>query len=125
MAVSATSQKLEFGARNIAFQLTGLGDGQGQETLVPKVIASQFLPLSKSPRLERISGVTDYGVVELFWDALVPVRFMVLSGQFNLDYCRIGGLINPQPPGFTGNILLSTLGFELNSTYTILLELVK
>lgn len=125
MAVSATVQKLELGPRNIAFQMTGLGDGAGQETLVAKVVASQFLPVSKSPRVERISGIVDYGVVELFWDALVPVRFAVLSGQFNLDYNRVGGLTNPQPLGYTGNILLSTLAFELNSTYTIFLELVK
>lgn len=125
MAVSATVQKLEFGSRNIAFQLTGLGDGQGQETLAPKVIASQFLPVSKSPRVERLSGVVDYGVVELFWDAAVPVRFAVLSGQFNLDFNRIGGLTNNAGGGRTGNVLLSTVGFELNSTYTILLEMVK
>lgn len=126
MAVSATVQLLELGPRNVVYQLTGLGDGAGQETNVVKVnVANLQNPTAKSMRVERLSGVVDYGVVELFWDALIPVRFAVLSGQFNLDFNRFGGLPNNGGGGKTGNVLLSTLAFELNSAYTILLEMVK
>lgn len=126
MAVSATVQLLELGPRNVVYQLTGLGDGQGQETNVVKVnVANLQNPPPKNMRIERFSGVVDYGVVELFWEAAVPVRFAVLSGQFNIDFNRFGGLPNNAGAGKTGNVLLSTLGFELNSTYTILLEMVK
>lgn len=126
MAVSATVQLLELGPRNVVYQLTGLGDGAGQETNVVKVnVANLQTPPPKNMRVERISGIVDYGVVELFWDAAVPVRWAVLSGQFNLDFNRFGGLPNNAGSGKTGNVLLSTLGFELNSTYTLLLEMVK
>lgn len=124
MAVSLTNQKLEIGPRNIAFNLTLLGDGQGQQTLTKIVDVSTLMQAGKL-RVERLSGTVDYGVVLLYWDALTPRLFAVLSGQVCLDYNRIGGLTNPQPPGFTGSILLSTLGFELNSASTLLLEMVK
>lgn len=126
MAVSATVQLLELGPRNVIYNLTGLGDGAGQETNVVKVnVANLQAGNATRMRVERISGVVDYGVVELFWDALVPVRFAVLSGPFCLDYNRFGGLPNNAGGGKTGNVLLTTLGFDLNSTYTILLEMVK
>lgn len=125
MAVSATVQKIELGPRNVVFNLTGLGDGAGQETSVIKVDASLLTPRVKTAKILKLSGVVDFGVVELFWDALVPVRFAVLSGQFSLDYERFGGLPNNAGDSKTGNILLTTLGFEVNSTYTILMELVK
>mgnify|MGYP001564784837 FL=1 len=124
MAVSATVRKLIDGPRNVAFNLTGLGDGMGQETLVVKVDASALTPPG-TVRVEKLTGTVEFGIVELFWDALVPVKFAELSGQFDLDYCRVGGLTNDAGGGKTGDILLSTVGFELNSTYTILLELVK
>lgn len=125
MAVSLTNQKLELGARNVSFNVTGLGDGNGQQTLFKVVDATLLLPVSTKLRVEHLSGSVDYGVVLLYWDALVPQLFAVLSGQINLDYTRIGGLTNTQSPGFTGSILLSTVGFELNSAFTLLLEMVK
>ncbi len=124
MSVSSTVQKLEYGPRNVSFHLTGLGDGLGNETLVKKIDSQQLLPVSLKLRFERISGNVEYGVVILYWDAPIPVRLAVLSGQFNLDFNRIGGLTN-NAANPTGSVLLSTLGFELNSTYDILLELVK
>ncbi|MDB6036010.1 MAG: hypothetical protein JWM16_6348 [Verrucomicrobiales bacterium] len=125
MAVSLTSQKLEFGPRNVAFNLTLLGDGLGQQTLVKIVDATTLNPVSTKLRVERLSGTVDYGVVLLYWDAQVPSLFAVLSGQIDLDYNRIGGLTNTQAPGFTGSILMSTLSFEAGSASTLLLEMVK
>lgn len=125
MAVSLNVIKLELGPRNVAFNLTLLGDGQGQQTLVKIVDATSLNPVSNKLRVERLSGTVDYGVVLLYWEAQVPQLFAVLSGQVQLDYNRIGGLTNTQALGFTGSILLSTLSFEANSASTILLELVK
>lgn len=125
MAVALNVQKLELGARNVAFNLTLLGDGQGQQTLVKIIDANSLNPVSNKLRFEHISGSVDYGVVLLYWEAQVPVLFAVLSGQINLDYMRIGGLTNTQALGYTGSVLLSTLSFEANSASTLLLELVK
>lgn len=125
MAVALNAQKLELGARNVSYNVTLLGDGQGQQTLVKIVDASLLNPVSNKLRVERLSGTVDYGVVLLYWDAQVPQLFAVLSGQIDLDYNRIGGLTNTQSLGYTGSILLSTVGFELNSASTLLLELVK
>ena len=125
MAVSSTVQKLIDGPRNVVFALTGLGDGLGQESKVIKVDVSALNPAVSTVRVNKISGNVDFGVVELFWDALVPVRFAVLSGQFEHEYSRVGGLTNNAGGGRTGDIILTTVGFELNSTYDILIEMVK
>lgn len=127
MPLSVTVQKLEFGARNISFHLTGIGDGiaPSNETLVKKIDVSQFVPISRTPRFHRISGVVSYGVVALYWEAATPVRCAALADQFCLDFERIGGLTNGGGVTATGSILLSTLGFDLNSTYDILIEMVK
>lgn len=125
MAVSLNAQKLELGARNVSYNITLLGDGQGQQTLVKIIDATALNPVSNKLRFEHISGTVDYGVVLLYWEAQVPQLLAVLSGQINLDYTRIGGLTNTQALGYTGSILLSTLSFEANSASTLLLELVK
>lgn len=125
MAVAVTITKLEYGARNLSYNLTGLGDGNGEATNITVVDVSQMSQRSRTCHIERISGSVEYGVVQLWWDASPPVKIVDLSGQINLDYNRVGGIPNPKPPGYTGNINLTTLGFELNSSFVLLLELVK
>lgn len=124
MAVSVNITKLEIGPRNVAYNMTLLGDGQGQQTLL-KIVDVTTLTQAGKLRVERLSGTVDFGVVLLYWEAQVPVLFAVLSGQICLDYNRIGGLTNPQALGFTGSILMSTLSFEANSASTLLLEMIK
>lgn len=124
MSVSATTQTLEQGPRNLSMHWTGLGDGAGNEENVVKVDVSNLTPACSTVKVMRITGTVAYGVVELYWDALVPKKFAELSGDVFLDFTRVGGLAN-NAVGRTGDVLLSTVGFELNSSYDLAIEMVK
>lgn len=124
MAINTTVQTLEEGPRNLIVHWTGVSDGTGSEDGVLKIDVSALSPKCGSVKVNRISGNVDYGMVELYWDAPTPLKFAELSGQIILDYCKAGGLVN-NATGKTGDVLLSTTGFELNSTYDLLIELVK
>ena len=125
MAITATSTVVNDGYHNHVVHLTGISDGSGQETNVTKVDVSSLMPPCAAVKIMKIQYTVSYGVVKLTWDALTPEDFLILDGQGEFDYCRIGGLVNTVGDSATGDLLLSTLGFELNSTYSILLELVK
>lgn len=127
MAITTTIQKLYDGPRKATIQATGLtidGPLSNNLTLATLVDLALLAPVPAQVRVDHIEGEVGYGVVQLFWAALTPIRFAVLSGsRILLDYANIGGLI--MPVGGTGNILVSTLGFDLNSTFTVKLDLTK
>lgn len=126
MAVAATKQVLYDGLSNAVLQFTGVGDGAGDETNELKVDCAALNPPCVSVAIKKITYDVGYGVVELLWDAAIPVPFLELTeAGAPIDYKRIGGIVNGGGPYATGNILLSTKGFELNSTYSITLELRK
>ncbi len=125
MAIAVTSAVLHDGRRNATMQFTGVSDGSGQETGVVKVDVSELNPRPVTVKVNRIEYAVDGGQVKLSWEADVDVDFAVLSGQNILDYCFINGMVNSAGPGKNGDILLSTLGFEENSSYTIKLDLIK
>ena len=125
MSIATTVQTLHDGERNLVMHLTGVSDGSGSETLVKKVDVSTLSPACETVRVKKISGSVDFGIVELYWDALTPLKFAELSGTIDLDYDRISGLRNNAGGGKTGDMLLSTVGFELNSTYNLHVEMVK
>ena len=81
MSVTATVATLEEGPRNLIVNWTGLGDGQGQETKVVKVNAKTLSPKADRVKVNRIEGNVEFGVVELYWDAEVPVKFASLTGR--------------------------------------------
>ena len=125
MAITATSRIIYDGQRHCTMQFTGIGDGGGDETNVLKVDVSAFSPPCVSVAIKRISYDVSYGVLEMLWDAMTPVTFAMLEGGDEIDYCRINGLTNGGGVTATGNILFSTRGFELNSNYTVVLEMRK
>lgn len=125
MAITTTSRVIIDGPRNLIMQLTGISDGEGQETNVVKVDVGALNPPCDRVRIQRITYDISYaGKVQLAWDALDPVVFAYLDLSEDIDYCR-APLQNVEALGATGNILLSTIGFELNSSYTILIEMKK
>ena len=125
MAIATTVQTLHEGPRNLVMQWTGVSDGAGSENLVNKVDVSTLTPTCDAVSVRKITGTVDFGIVELYWDALTPVKFAELSGTIDLDYDRIGGLRNNAGGGKTGDLLLSTVGFELDSAYNLQFEMIK
>lgn len=125
MAITVTSAILHDGRRNTVMQFTGVSDGSGQETGVVKVDVSTLNPPPVTVKIKKIEYSVNGGDITLSWDADADVDFAVLSGQGCLDYCNMGGMVNNAEMGKTGDILLSTLGFEENSSYTLKLDMIK
>ena len=126
MAITATSQVIYDGLRHCVMQFTRVGDGSGDETNALKVDVRALNPPCTSVAIKHITFDVGYGVVELLWDAAIPTPFLELTESgAPIDYKRINGLVNGGGAGATGNILFSTKGFELNSTYSIILEMRK
>lgn len=125
MAIATTSAILRDGVRNAVIQLTGRSDGSGQEIGVIKVDMSDLTPRPIGVKINRIEYDIRGGSIKLSWDADADIDFAILAGYSALDYCRMNGIVNNAEEGKTGNILLSTMGFEENSSYTIKLDLIK
>ena len=126
MAITATTQILYDGLRNCIMQFTGVGDGSGDETNALKVDCAALNPPCVAVAIKKIDYDVGYGVVEMLWDAAIPVPFLELTESgFPLDYKRINGITNGGGSYSTGNVLFSTKGFELGSTYSIVLHMRK
>jgi len=124
MTISATTRVVHDGERNLIIQLIGKADGLDQETGVVKVDASEF-----NCRTVKILSVTSSvvgGKVILTWDSMPsPENFLYLEGSGD-EFCYGDrGLTNDAPDLASGDILLSTEGFEPGSSYSILLKMVK
>ncbi len=127
MAIEATTTLVHDGERNLSVLLTGLCDGTGNdETNVLKIDVSEYMPSGGRVRINKVTYSVAFGVVKLSWDASPPQDFLVLDGEGKFDFCHQGGLAN-RSDSETGNgdILLSTVGFDLNSSYSIKLDMTK
>ena len=124
MAIDTTSQVVYDGPRNVIVSFTGVSDGEGQETNAVKVDVSQLIPPCDRVRIEKVSYDVNGGRVELLWDAQTPKPFLEMSFGGEFEYCR-APLQNSGGDTATGDILLSTKGFELGSSYTVTLEMKK
>ena len=125
MAITATQQVLYDGVRNCVVKLTGICDGTGNENSELKVDVSELNPPCARVRVDEVIYDVSYGLVKLAWDATPDVDFEVLEGEGRFDYRRHGGLNMVPDETANGDILLSTVGMELNSSYNIVLHLVK
>ena len=131
MANITTSQVLYDGNQNVNMLITGLSDGSGNDILLPVVDLSTLNYLPPFVKILRMDWDVNGGVVKLFWDDADPVQFDTLASIGNRDYRYTGGLQNPghnndfPNSGGNGNILLSTVGFDVGSSYSIRLIMRK
>ncbi len=124
MAMAATIQTLHDGQRNLVMQLSGVSDG-ADETRVVKVDMSALNPRPIGVKVRNITYDVPQGIVRLEWQADDPVLLVDLTGPNSICYEKMGGIFNNDGNNPTGNILLSTMGFEPGSNYNIKLEMVK
>lgn len=127
MAIATTSQTVFDGNRTVSMQFTGISDGAGQLSQAVLVDPSLLKPKAKAVKVAQITGVVSYGVVELYWDAIPPVKFAELTGdQIAYDYRPQGTLANTiAGPDATGKILISTTGFSAASVYMLKIDMIK
>lgn len=127
MAINADTQVLYDGTVNCTIKCIGICDGgveSPNEVNVTKVKVSDLVPVGGRMKLLEVQYDVSYGVVSLSWDAFTPVEFIHLDG-FGKFVFPNGGLVNGADETATGDILLTTRGFELNSTYSIVLKMRK
>ena len=126
MANTVTSHTLIDGDRNLVMLFTGLLD-TSNESRVVKVDASTFVPAATKIRINYVQySISSQLSLILDWDADTDVRFLVLSGQGEIEACKFGGLQNNAGTGVTGDIALTTVGWASGSqSYTLLLEMTK
>ena len=65
--------------------------------------------------------MSGFNYVTLAWDHTTDDEIAVLSGQSVIDWSSIGGNVDPQSTGGTGDILLTTDGGADGSSYDITL----
>lgn len=121
-----TSQVLYDGQGNVTMQFTGLSEGDN-ETLVTKVDVSALTPVPVSTKIMDVEYDVSGGLLQIFWDALDPVKFLELAGNSKICYERENGAVNKAKdlPGFTGDIKISTVGFDVGSSYSFKLVMKK
>ena len=134
MPMQTTSRILQDGTRNVTMQFTGFCDGTGVETNEPKVVASNLNPTgSVQTVIQRVEYAVNGGVLRILWNSNDPQTFLDLEGFGEFDYSNLGGAKNPASPGpddfsdasANGDILFTTLGFDIGSNYSVKLGMRK
>jgi hypothetical protein len=129
------TQILIDGPRNTTAKVTG-------DNPIGTLVTNQIIlaPSSLSDMMPGMSGshpatllrvdyidysITDGVIAQFIWDATTPVIMCELYGRGRIDMKHYGGWQNPNGPGTTGNILLSTiLGGATNpNNYSLLFVL--
>lgn len=123
MTFATTGRVLYDGQRNLVIQYTGISDGSN-ETNVVKMRMSNHPP-AKSAKITSVKGNISGGILQVLWSSTEPVPFLNLTDYVEIDYDSIGGLVNGGDDTANGDILFSTLGFDVGSSYNITLEMVK
>ncbi len=124
MADIVTSQILVDGSKTTVMKFTNFSAGVG-ESAVLKVNVSGLTPPAALINIQEIWYSIHGMVVTLFWGANVNVRIVDLRGDGHMDLSKFGGLKNNAGTGVTGNILLTTSGHAVGTSYTIILKMSK
>lgn len=125
--ITTTVTVLHDGERNVSMLFSGVSDGVGQETNVAKVDVTAFTPPCKRVSITSVFYEVSGGLVVLAWEATDPIPFDQLAFGGERDYRRFNGVTVPVDVGggVTGNIVLSTIGFDVGSSYSFSLDMLK
>lgn len=127
MAFQTTTQLRHDGINKVVMHFTGVCDGgpSGDEKNEVKVDASRLDPVPRSLAITRIDYNVSGGIVRILRDTEDPATITDLSGTGHFDYTGIGGLVHNKDVFESGNILFSTIGFDVGSSYAITLSMRK
>lgn len=122
-----TLQTIIDGARNAVIKATFVSAGADQAPTVMVNVSVLHPPASLSLKVRKIEyNIQPSGLVRLQWEAPPDHKDMLdLTGFDHLDFRNFGGITNNGGSTATGNILISTQGFTLGSSYTIILGMIK
>lgn len=127
MADTVASNVIFNGSQRYAVQLTNISDGTGESGVTKVDISTLTGPQNVAPTAvtleEVLWDIQGFTSVRLYWDHTTDDLMKVLSGSGYHDYSKAGGLHDPRSAGGTGDILLTTDGAGVGSTYDITLVL--
>ena len=131
MADVVSSRTLHDAERNVVMQFTNRSDGSG-EAAVKKVDVSALNPNSNGQacsqvRIMQIWFSTVGMSVELLWDATTDDLAWAMQENLvdSFDFRNVGGLKNPETSGFSGDLMLTTIGHTNADTYNITIAMRK
>lgn len=122
-----TLQTIIDGPRNCVIKATFVSAGADQAPVVMVDVSSLNPPAGLQLKVKRVSySIYPQGQVRLQWDSAPdPVDMLVLDGADHVKMRQFGGVWNNGGQFATGDILISTQGFTIGSSYTVILEMVK
>ena len=129
MADEVKLQTLENGPKNLIIRATSLSDGTG-ETAVTKLDATSatFANKGVAPgiyiKLRRIQYDIRNGGLRIQWDATTDEDLLVLDENGDLKFDPPMGVPSGLA-GATGSINFTTVGFMLNSGYSVVMAFTK
>lgn len=127
MTVSVQTQVFIDGPRNYVVRAWGLGDGSGVQLVNYKIIDVKAMTPNSGPsfKIRRSDFKVLGGVLQLSWDAPSPVVFAEFQLSDNFEWRYFGGASTRGIAGATGSVLLSTLGFDVGSSFDLTLGCTK
>lgn len=130
MANSVNTQLIQDGPRNVVIKVEGILDTSDYASTVlvnPSTLGGMDntgLVKALGLIVDRIQYAVEDGLeLRLAWDATTPTRMVELTGRGTEKFERFGGLTNNSGAGRTGNILLSTEGWNVGKIYSFSLLL--
>jgi hypothetical protein len=128
MADTVATQVIHDGPRKAIVLLTNQSDGTGQSAVTMVTLAN----LSGAPSRVRVASLkysTRTISVDLFYKASTNQYFFTAPANYSeeFEFEDKGGIpaSNPAASGFTGDIVVTTVGNAANARYWIWLELIK
>ena len=128
MADVVDTKVLFNGTRKYSVRLTNVSDGTGEAAVIKVDISTLTGPLGIAPTAVKVKeilwSIQGFTSVRLFWDHTTDDEISVLAaGNGYANYEGVGGVMDPRTTGGTGDILLTTAGTTIGSTYDITLVL--
>lgn len=126
MAITADTVTLFSGKRRLAYRFTAVQDANAaDESAVIKVDRSTLTGMDGTEPgrlvIEKVRWTMQgFNSIRILFDHTTDDEALVLNGTHGeLDYTDVGGLIDPNSAGGTGDILFTTQGGAANATYTV------
>lgn len=126
MAITADTVTLFSGKRKLAYRFTAVQDAvAADESAVVKVDKSTLTGLDGTEPgrlvIEKVRwAMQGFNSIRVLFDHTTDDEAVVLSGsQGEMDFESVGGLVDPNSTGGTGDILFTTQGGAANATYQV------
>ena len=124
MADTVTTNVIFSGTLRHVVQLLNESDGTG-ETNVTKVDISSLPGSPVKVSIQEVEwDVQKIDAIKIAFDATADDTALLLpTGTGYKDFRSVGGLVDPQSAGSTGDIKLTTIGATSGGTYDIILHM--